>query len=181
MDGKGMEKRRKWGYRFLFSLSLPDEAWHNYGGPKRLMISYLFDCKEPVIYLTVKWFYKPAYWLPEAIWLSFIPRVAHPGNWRLEKIGELISPLEVIKDVNRCLHGLGRGIIYEDQQCALQIESLDAPLVAPGEPALLHFTNRQPVLRRGMHFNLYNNVWGTNFPMWYGDPACFRFILRFTS
>ena len=97
MDGKGMEKRRKWGYRFLFSLSLPDEAWHNYGGPKRLMISYLFDCKEPVIYLTVKWFYKPAYWLPEAIWLSFIPRVAHPGNWRLEKMGELISPLEVIK------------------------------------------------------------------------------------
>jgi hypothetical protein len=26
-----------------------------------------------------------------------------------------------------------------------------------------------------MHFNLYNNVWGTNFPMWYEDDARFRF------
>ncbi len=58
-------------------------------------------------------------------------------------------------------------------------ETLDAPLVAPGEPSLLNFSNRQPPLRQGVHFNLYNNVWGTNFPMWYGEDARFRFVLRF--
>ena len=67
---------------------------------------------------------------------------------------------------------------HHDATGRLAIETLDAPLVAPGEPSLLNFNNRQPVLKRGMHFNLYNNVWGTNFPMWYDDDARFRFILR---
>lgn len=29
-----------------------------------------------------------------------------------------------------------------------------------------------------MHINLRNNVWGTNFPMWYGEDARFRFVWR---
>ena len=32
--------------------------------------------------------------------------------------------------------------------------------------------------RKGMHFLLYDNVWGTNFPMWFGEDARFRFVLR---
>ena len=27
------------------------------------------------------------------------------------------------------------------------------------------------------YFNLYNNVWNTNFPMWYEDDALFRFSI----
>ena len=27
------------------------------------------------------------------------------------------------------------------------------------------------------HFNLFNNIWNTNFPMWYEDDARFRFVL----
>jgi hypothetical protein len=30
-----------------------------------------------------------------------------------------------------------------------------------------------------MHFNLYNNVWGTNFAMWYDEDSRFRFSLNF--
>ena len=29
-----------------------------------------------------------------------------------------------------------------------------------------------------IYFNLYNNVWNTNFPMWYDECARFRFTLR---
>jgi hypothetical protein len=61
------------------------------------------------------------------------------------------------------------------------LETLDAPLLAPGEPSLLNATNRQPSLGRGIHANLYNNVWGTNFPMWYEEDARFRFVLAFDS
>ena len=56
--------------------------------------------------------------------------------------------------------------------------TLDAALVAPGEPSLLNFNSDLPRLAKGAHFNLYNNVWGTNFPMWYEDDAQFRFVLR---
>ncbi|NOG48471.1 MAG: hypothetical protein HND48_02750 [Chloroflexi bacterium] len=51
-------------------------------------------------------------------------------------------------------------------------------LVAPGRPSLLDFHNRLPDMSGGVHFNLYNNVWGTNFPMWFEDDARFRFVLR---
>jgi len=44
---------------------------------------------------------------------------------------------------------------------------------------LLNFSNRQPPLQHGMYVNLYNNIWGTNFPMWYAEDARFRFVLRF--
>ncbi len=52
------------------------------------------------------------------------------------------------------------------------------PLVAPGAPSLLNFKHTQPALEQGFHFNLYNNVWGTNFPMWYDEDARFRFVVR---
>jgi len=71
----------------------------------------------------------------------------------------------VIRDGNRKLHAVGAGVTYQDARGGLEIGSLDAALVAPGEPSLLDFNNRQPALRRGMHFLLFDNVWGTNFRM----------------
>jgi hypothetical protein len=59
------------------------------------------------------------------------------------------------------------------------ISSLDAPLVAPGERSLLNFTNDQPDMAKGIHFCLYNNLWGTNFPMWSEEDCKFRFRLYF--
>jgi hypothetical protein len=117
--------------------------------------------------------------LPEAMWLSFVPRIKNAQGWTLDKMGCPISPLEVIKNGNRKLHAIDRGVSYRGDDGSLSIESLDAPLVAPGEPSLLDFNNKQPALKKGMHFNLYNNVWGTNFRMWYEDDARFRFTLRF--
>ncbi len=44
--------------------------------------------------------------------------------------------------------------------------------------SLLDFHDRLPDMNGGLHFNLYNNVWGTNFPMWFNDDMTFRFIIR---
>jgi hypothetical protein len=173
------------GYRILLDLSMPEECSTVYGCPRRLTTELFLPNKEPSIYLTAQWFGKSASRLPEALWLSCNPPVPEDADWRLEKMGEWISPLAVVRNGNRRLHAVGAGVAWQgagsrsrDVPSGLAIETLDAPLVAPGEPALLNFTNRQPPLREGMHFNLYNNVWGTNFPMWYEDDARFRFVLR---
>jgi hypothetical protein len=94
-------------------------------------------------------------------------------------MGERISPLHVVPNGNRTLHAVEGGVEYRDQSGSMRLETLDAPLVAPGQASLLDFSNRQPVLRNGMHVNLCNNIYGTNFPMWYEDDARFRFVLRF--
>lgn len=163
---------------FLLELAPSDEAVSNYGCPEQVMVEIRFSGDHPTIYFDVQWFNKVASRLPEAIWFSFCPQVASGHRWQLDKLGQAVSPLEVVPNGNRKLHAVGSGMMYEDNHARLTIKSLDAPLVAPGEPSLLDFNNRQPATNKGMHFNLYNNVWGTNFPMWYEDDARFRFSVR---
>jgi len=166
---------------FLLLLETPDEGWQEYGAPRQVAIEIVFDQRSPEVEYCLQWFEKPACRLPEALWFSFIPKVSQPNGWQMDKLGEWVSPLEVIRDGNRHLHAVGQGLRYQAKGRTLLLDTLDAPLVAPGTPSMLNFTNRQPNLARGLHFNLYNNLWGTNFPMWYGEDASFRFKLRFKA
>jgi len=171
----GMVRR---GNRVLIHLQGEAQAVSEYGCPRDFYLTYAFAEDKPQIEIDLQWFDKPACRLPEAVWLGFCPLVPASGEWRMDKLGEQISPLEVLANGNRHLHSIGRGVTSADN---LRIDSLDAPLVAPGEPSLLDFNNQQPDLTKGMHFNLYNNLWGTNFPMWFEDDCRFRFKLIFAE
>lgn len=168
------------GTHFILELTTPRDSSEFFGCPERLFLEVDLPENDEVILFNFQWFEKNACRLPEALWLSFCPRISDPKGWRMDKLGELISPLEVIRNGNRKLHAVGNGVEYHGEEGGLIIETLDAPLVAPGEMSLLNFNNRQPPMKRGMHFNLYNNIWGTNFPMWFEEDARFRFLLRFT-
>ena len=58
------------------------------------------------------------------------------------------------------------------------METLDAPLVALGIKSPLYFSRTPADLSGGVHCNLFNNAWGTNYIMWFGEDMRFRFILR---
>ena len=171
--------RRVWRQadRLLLELAGPVPAVRRWGCPAELTIEIRF----PELEWTLQWFGKPANRLPEALWFSFVPRVPITAPWWLDKMGQLISPLAVVKDGNQKLHAIQRGVCCEVAGGRLWIESLDAPLVAPGAPGLLRFDSQPPPLRGGMHFNLFNNLWGTNFPQWSGADARFRFKWNFTK
>ncbi len=156
---------------------MPAESWEQFGAPRRIVIESWLPDDAPTIALTLQWFDKPACRIAEAIWLSFVPAIRDAYGWRLDKLGAALEPHDVVRNGNRKLHAVGRGMTYRDAEGQLEIECVDAPLVAPGEPSLLDFNNRQPPVERGMHVNLYNNVWGTNFRMWYDEDTKFRFHL----
>jgi hypothetical protein len=124
--------------------------------------------------LRLEWKTKPATRMAEAFWLTFKPRIAAGTAWMLEKLGQPLDPSDVVPKGNRQLHAVSGPV----RTAGFSILSLDAPSVAPGRPSLLDFNNRLPARDAGVSFNLYNNVWGTNFPMWYSDSAVFRFELR---
>ncbi len=166
------------GDHFLWEVAMAQKCSADYGCPEIFTLEVDLPEREPVIDICLQWFRKPANRLPEAIWFSFNPAVEDRNGWTLEKMGKRISPLDVVRNGNRKLHAVGTGVFYRDQAHQFAIETLDAPLVAPGAPSLLNFDNEPPPLEQGMHFNLYNNVWGTNFPMWYDTDARFRFRLR---
>ncbi|MFL5659483.1 MAG: DUF5054 domain-containing protein, partial [Ktedonobacteraceae bacterium] len=166
------------GTHLLLEMTMPQESATEYGAPRHLTLEVDLSHDEPLIQITLQWFEKQANRLPEAFWLSFSPLVADAHGWRMEKMGQWVSPLEIIPDGNRKMHAVGTGISYRDAEGSFLLETLDAPLVAPGNPSLLNFNNQQPDPQKGMHINLYNNVWGTNFPQWYEEDARFRFVLR---
>ncbi len=157
----------------LLELAMGEKECREFGAPKTIFIQYVFT--EGMISINIQWFDKPACRLPEASWFSLNPIVKLPEQWQLEKMGMLISPLDVAGKGNRNLHAIDRGVFYRGEEVNLCIESIDAPLVAPGKARLFEFDDSQPPLEQGFHFNLHNNRWGTNFPMWYEEDAQFRF------
>lgn len=147
----------------LVTFAFPEEPIRLFGCPAR------FELRVQGPRWELTWHDKDASRIPEAIWLGLNP----PGldeSFRLIKLGQEIDPLHVVEFGARSLHA-----VTALKTGAFQLRTLDAPLVAVGQPALLNFNNQLPDLRDGFHFNLYNNVWGTNFPLWYDQHARFRF------
>ncbi len=163
--------------RAIFALEFPADA-RQFGAPRQLFLDYTLTADS--ITVTLSWFDKPACRLPEAFWLSFQPITSNAEGWRFEKIGSFIAPRDVVSRGARTLHAIDQTLTYQDGERGFELTSLDAPLVSPGQPSILDFHNRLPDMRGGVHVNLYNNAWGTNFPMWFEDDAQFRFTLRFT-
>ena len=169
------------GIRYRMELGMPDESVRRYGAPAEIELDYFFPHAAPRLELTLQWFGKAANRLPEACWLSFCCKIKNAGVWRLDKLGSHLSPLDVVRFGNRKLHAVNAGVCYADTDGSMTLRTLDAPLVAPGAPSLLDFNQRQPNVRQGMHVNLYNNIWGTNFPMWSGADGRFRFCLEWNK
>ncbi|HAF61376.1 MAG TPA: glycoside hydrolase [Anaerolineaceae bacterium] len=167
--------------QYLFRLIAEPPSNQEYGCPQEFYLQYTFHQNVADIDIDLQWFNKPACRLPEALWFTFNPQLSQNAEWSIEKLGEKISPLDVVKNGNRHLHAAGESVTFMDTGEQIEIMALDSPLIAPGQPSLLNFTNDQPDITGGMHFNLLNNVWGTNFPMWFEDDCRFRFTLRFSK
>jgi Domain of unknown function (DUF5054) len=130
------------------------------------------------IEVRVSCFGKPATRMPEALWLTFNPIVDDPRGWELEKSGEWISPFDVVASGNRHMHALSTGFRYRDREHEFAVDTLDAPVVALGKRTPLLFSNDQPDLSKGIHSCLFNNAWGTNYIMWYGEDVMARYVIR---
>ena len=76
------------------------------------------------------------------------------------------------------MHAVTTGFRYSEAGNTFAVETIDAPLIALGERSPLNFSRSQPDLSGGVHSCLFNNAWGTNYIMWYGENMRFRYILR---
>ncbi len=169
------------GHRVLAQLAIHDADASSTGRaafPKKLFMELFLPNAAPVIYLNFYCFDKPATRMPEALWLTFHPAVSDAKSWVMDKSGEQVSPFDVVEAGSRHLHAVSSEIFCKDRDQSFHIGPLDAPLFAFGEKSPLNFSLAQPDLDKGVHCSLFNNAWGTNYIMWYGENMRFRFILR---
>jgi hypothetical protein len=168
-------------HRIVVELKLKDDAAFESGRaafPRHVFVEMVLPKAEPVIEMTLSWFGKPATRMPEALWLTFDPIAEDEKGWTLDKSGEEISPFDVVASGNRSMHCLQKGFAYRKGAEQFVVNTLDAPLVALGERTPLRFSNDQPDLSKGLHSCLYNNAWGTNYIMWYGEDLRARYVLK---
>jgi hypothetical protein len=93
-------------------------------------------------------------------------------------MGQDVNTRDIVKNGNRKLHSYTTGVRYEEIEKKCTIDSLDAALVATGERNILNFDNRLHESGDGVHFCLHNNLWGTNYMMWFGDDMKYRFVIK---
>lgn len=156
----------------------PTEAVKVFGAPGKVEI-FIERLGENEYSWDLRWSGKAASHIPEALWFSFRPKLSADAQWSLLKTGGKVDPRDVVSHGGRSLHLVQEGVEARDGNSLWSFQSPDTGLVAPGKRSLLNHHNQLPDCSRdGIHFNLLNNVWGTNFPMWYGDDARFRFQVR---
>ena len=161
----------------LVQLRFPD-ASPQVAAPSRAWLALTLPHSEPTLDFAASWFDKPATRMPEALWLTFNPLVEDPSAWLMDKCGEQIAPLEVVSGGGRHLHALATGIRNQSTAGTFALETIDAPLIALGERSPLNFSHAQPNLTSGIHANLYNNAWGTNYIMWFSENMRLRYRIR---
>ena len=169
------------GQHLLAQLEIRDPEAQQSGRtafPQKLYMEWFLPNAEPAIHLSFYAFQKPATRLPESLWLTFNPAVSDSKGWILEKSGEQISPFDVVRGGGRQMHVVSTQFSYKDDRGSFVVEPIDSPLVAMGKKSPLNFSKEQPDLASGMHVNLFNNAWGTNYIMWYGGDMRSRFVLR---
>ncbi|WIA38239.1 hypothetical protein OEZ86_001582 [Tetradesmus obliquus] len=138
--------------------------------------------------VSVVWQGKRPTRLPEALWLSFQPAPAavDQASWRLHKLNSLINPMEVMINGSQSMHAVteaGVSVKSASGKELLQLKTWDAALVSPGRPTPFPNGLFAPEINKGVHFNLMNNVWGTNYVMWVPYSAddvnlAFRFSIH---
>ena len=170
-------QKEKKGTRTLCELSFPrQEGVDVRVYPEKMIVNCLDykDRKRAEIELTV--FNKPAVRLPEAYWLSF--NADDIVSLVAEKTGATVDLLDVVEKGNRQQHGIDRYVDLITSGGTIRIWSEAAFLVNVGEARGLNYSTRYPDKRGGVHFNLSNNLWGTNFSMWNEGSLTYRFTVE---
>jgi hypothetical protein len=139
------------------------------GAPAR--VEYAFrGLDERRIEIAVGLIGKPANRMPEASFVTFTP--ADAGEWQFLKMG-LWQPADRVA----AFGGGQLQAVFGVRGNGFEIAPLDTPLVAPAGSQFMPFEKRPPDYSAGVRFNLHNNKWGTNFPMWWEGDFVARFVV----
>jgi hypothetical protein len=144
------------------------------GCPESCEVS-LRSLAEGKLLLTLKLRDKHANRKPEALSLPF----SFPAAYRMQfkKIGTWISPEHVVQGGNCRCHTVQSIRITEPGGDGWLLEPLDTPLTAIGSPDLLDFSLPDRLNR--LYLALCNNLWGTNFKMWYEENILCRVMITY--
>jgi len=183
---------------YYLQVVVPADLHTDYGAPTSIWIRTNFtktaeDAPTPNVPLTIPIDYfvydKTPTRLPESHSIKFDPVISKDsisplaGSWWVDKCGELINPLDVVVNGSMHVHGQLGGVQYKSDSLMFLVEALDISVVSFGSPNPFPTPMMVGDPNNGIYFNFCNNLWGTNYVMWYpfkDEDANFLSRFRFT-
>lgn len=136
------------------------------------LIQIIYRLSEKGLRIDLSWYGKDANRITEAVYFHLFPA---GDDVKYKKLGTLVDPMNIAsmggRNLNVCESVLLNG--------HYKITNLHSPIVSAGKGKILQFDNKyEDIKKDGLTYVLYNNVWGTNFPLWYEDNARFEFTVE---
>lgn len=172
-------------YQFLVQLAFNDSSVvSEYGAPELMWLEVMIN-NETQLNLTMYIVNKTATRLPESLSLYFDPPVKDDARMFVTKLGSLVDVESVVKNGSQHLHS-SQTVTYTSPSNSQQMifESLDTSVLCVGIPNPFPTPPSQPVEDDGFAFNIFNNIWGTNYVMWYpyrkeDKSSKYRFTMKY--
>ena len=143
------------------------------GAPREVQVIYTLD--KDGLKFDVLWCGKDASRLTEAIFLHLYPAAE---SLSLIKLGREIDYKSTVSMGGRNLHAVEK-CIFANKCGNFEICNYHSPIISVGRGKILEYDNKiESFENDGVAFVLQNNVWGTNFPLWYEDNARFAFCIK---
>lgn len=159
--------------RIIANLKCDKEVCDKAGAPKNVQVVYTLT--EKGLNFDIMWFDKDANRTTEAIFLHLYPEF---DELSLVKLGSKIDYNKVASMGGRKLHAVEKCTIKNSDKI-FEIQNIDSPLVSLGQGKILEYDNKvEDCATDGISYVLYDNVWGTNFPLWYEENAKFSFEIK---
>lgn len=158
----------------------PEGMDTEFGCPPEVVVNLVAHPARKGLVVEVGWNSKQACRIAEALWLHLDLVMVGEAGFSLIKMGERISPTDIVPDGAEWIHAV-EALEYVGERGSITIENLDSSLLSVGGPGLLKFGLPSPGPVEGLAFNLFNNVWGTNFAMWNDGPGSFSFSIKFAE
>lgn len=156
--------------KVFVNLKCNSEICEKAGAPRDVQVIYTLSSDG--LAFDVLWCGKDANRLTEAIFLHLYPS---SEDFSMVKLGSQIDYKSTVSMGGRNLHAVEKCIMKSDFG-NFDFTNHHSPLISIGKGKILEYDNKiESIEKDGISYVLYNNVWGTNFPLWYEDNACFKF------
>lgn len=146
------------------------------GAPEVMTITYFYVTAERRVDIQMEWPAKHATLLPEAMWVRF-HNPLHGSTITVRKLGRDVDIHDIVRSGGGVIHATD-GLVHivpAEGDDLVQLRTIDAALVSVGDNRLLGDGGAPAPLGADLHVNLFNNLWGTNFPLWIEGQSAFRF------
>ncbi len=160
-----------------YELSIAPQLSEHYGAPTSVFVelsSAPQSSDSAQLNITLRMMNKTTTRLPESIWMEFRPDVPSSSELRLTKMNSSIDVADMVAN-GTSLHNTDEGGVpfLEGGAETLRVVGVDTGLVAVGPSGktlnLWDYQDQRYDLDAadGVAFNLFNNLWTTNYIYWY--------------